>query len=170
MRSNVPHLGFLLMANPPDRTLSTLNVLHMALTLLAYTQEYIAVSYIPAFNSPITSILVSRFLLNLRQVDRVSANPMGSEQPSFVDPQAREPFAEFASFVAPLHDIAEDDLSLRWNVSASAGSSAGAGSASGVEPADSGESHGEDEGPRRCVPCLTPSLASDCLCSIDSVA
>ncbi|OSC96461.1 hypothetical protein PYCCODRAFT_1441057 [Trametes coccinea BRFM310] len=130
------------------RSLLTLNVLHLALTLLAYTQEqeYISVSYMPIFTSPITSILVSRFLLNLRQVDRLSANPMGSEQPSFVNPHGREPLAEFASFVAPLHDDLQEDSSLQGNGIADQGSSTEAGSISEFRLVDSDGSHDEDEG------------------------
>ncbi|KAL7278224.1 hypothetical protein ACG7TL_008199 [Trametes sanguinea] len=127
-------------------SLLTLNVLHLALTLLAYTQEYISVSYMPIFTSPITSILVSRFLLNLRQVDRLSANPMGSEQPSFVNPHGREPLAEFASFVAPLHDDLHEDSSLQGNGIADQGSSTEAGSISEFRLVDSDGSHDEDEG------------------------
>ena len=46
------------------------------------------------------SILVSRFLLDLRQIDHTGANAVSSELPSFVAPQ-NGAFSEYASFVAP---------------------------------------------------------------------
>ncbi|KAH9895718.1 hypothetical protein C8Q73DRAFT_789525 [Cubamyces lactineus] len=78
-----------------------LNVLHMVLTILAYTEAFISVSYVSIFTDPIMSILVSRFLLDLRQVDHTGVNAVGSELPSFVAPQGGA-FSEYASFVAPL--------------------------------------------------------------------
>ncbi|KAI0329488.1 hypothetical protein GY45DRAFT_1371562 [Cubamyces sp. BRFM 1775] len=79
-----------------------LNVLHMVLTVLAYTEAFVSVSYVSIFTDPIMSILVSRFLLNLRQVDHTGANAMGSELPSFVAPQGTAAIGEYASFAAPL--------------------------------------------------------------------
>ena len=46
------------------------------------------------------SILVSRFLLDLRQIDHTGANAVSSELPSFVAPQ-NGAFSEYASFVSP---------------------------------------------------------------------
>ncbi|KAJ8464088.1 hypothetical protein ONZ51_g9821 [Trametes cubensis] len=77
-----------------------LNVLHMVLTLLAYTEAFIAVSYVSIFTDPMMSILVSRFLLDLRQVDHTGANAISSELPSFVAPQ-NGAISEYASFVSP---------------------------------------------------------------------
>ncbi|RPD59958.1 hypothetical protein L227DRAFT_575959 [Lentinus tigrinus ALCF2SS1-6] len=52
-------------------TLVTLNTLHLLFTVLSIASNTpIAVSYITIFTEPITSILVSRFILNLQEVNQ----------------------------------------------------------------------------------------------------
>ncbi|RPD58253.1 hypothetical protein L227DRAFT_613011 [Lentinus tigrinus ALCF2SS1-6] len=58
------------------RILALLNVLHLLFTMLSIAVEALAdVSLVTIFTEPITSILVSRFLLDLQKVNRYRANP-----------------------------------------------------------------------------------------------
>ncbi|RPD74202.1 hypothetical protein L226DRAFT_523556 [Lentinus tigrinus ALCF2SS1-7] len=63
--------GYLLRNPSARRILVTLNTLHLLFTVLSIASNApIAVSYITIFTEPITSILVSRFILNLQEVNQ----------------------------------------------------------------------------------------------------
>ncbi|KAM5541444.1 hypothetical protein V8D89_004998 [Ganoderma adspersum] len=66
-----------------------LNCLHLTLTLLAYNPAFQDASYLPSFTEPITTILVSRFLLDLQYANHKSVGIACSESSAHHDSHSR---------------------------------------------------------------------------------
>ncbi|TFK78517.1 hypothetical protein K466DRAFT_606914 [Polyporus arcularius HHB13444] len=80
--------------------LLTLNVLHLLFTMLSFSFEsLVPVSYVTIFTEPITAILISRFILNLQDVNR-DLDRLRSESSDLAT--ALESSIDFAKIIGPL--------------------------------------------------------------------
>ncbi|OBZ73166.1 hypothetical protein A0H81_07303 [Grifola frondosa] len=72
-----------------------LNMLHIIVTFVD------DITYVTNFEDPITSILISRFLLNLREVDTSGSESLLQSRPSFIRSHPMAPGSAH-SFITPL--------------------------------------------------------------------
>ncbi|RDX48216.1 hypothetical protein OH76DRAFT_1312760, partial [Lentinus brumalis] len=79
--------------------LLAMNVVHMTLNTVKPNNLVQQASYVTILENPITSVLISRFILNLREVDQLGPGDASSENPlpSFVDSRKQEETLRFAS-------------------------------------------------------------------------
>ncbi|KAI0708847.1 hypothetical protein C8T65DRAFT_740060 [Cerioporus squamosus] len=90
--------------------LLAMNVVHMTLNTVKPNNVVQQASYVTILENPIASVLISRFILNLREVDQLGpgGTSFDSALPSFVDSRKQEGTLRFASrsfadeFSAPL--------------------------------------------------------------------
>ncbi|RPD53551.1 hypothetical protein L227DRAFT_513167, partial [Lentinus tigrinus ALCF2SS1-6] len=83
-----------------SQVLLTLNILHLLFTLLSISSEsLVPVSYITIFTEPITAILISRFIINLQEVNRGIDH---SQAESSALATASQSTIDFAKVVGPL--------------------------------------------------------------------